>query len=95
MLVVLIEVLLPTEVVTVDYLQNSVGAVLVESAPGLLDNAGGFAFMTHDEAECILRGACPVLNKFDVLDVAGAAAGAELVADYIRQDAATKPAGVA
>jgi hypothetical protein len=78
-----------------DFLENSVGAVLVDSVPGVLDNAGGFAFITHDDAEFIIRGACPVLNKFDVIDIAGAAAGAELVADYIRQDSATKPAGVA
>jgi hypothetical protein len=78
-----------------DYLETTVGSVLVDSVPGLEDHAGDFAFMTHDDDECILRGGCPILHDFDVIQPAPSIAGTETVADYIRQDNERKPAGVA
>ena len=77
-----------------EYLDNAVGVVTVDSVPGLRDHAGDWDFMTHDDGECILRGGCPVLNYFDVVD-AQSYAGAEIVADYVKTDMSTRPAGVA
>jgi hypothetical protein len=78
-----------------DYIENSVGSVLVDSVPGLEDRAGGTDFLTYDDAECVIRGACPILHDFDVLDPQSGIPGTETVADYIRQDHARKSAGVA
>ncbi len=78
-----------------DYVSNSVGVVTVDSVPGLRDNAGGYAFMTHDDGECILTGGCPSLNYFDVVAPRGGIVGNELVADYVKDDNSTVGAGVA
>jgi hypothetical protein len=78
-----------------DYVENSVGSVLVDSVPGLEDHAGDYSFMTHADDECILRGACPTLNHFDVVQPTAGIVGVETAVDYVRQDNERKPAGVA
>jgi len=84
-----------TDWLAVEYLENSVGPVLVDSLPGLQDFAGGFDFMTYDDRQCILRGACPELLYFDVIQPNPGVDGAELVAEYVKADLTTRPAGVA
>jgi len=79
----------------IDYIQDSVGDVTVDSLPIVKDSPGGYDFMTNDDGECILRGGCPTLNYFDVIDIFGAATGAELVALYEKTDNSELPAGVA
>jgi hypothetical protein len=78
-----------------EYLSDGVGSVLVDSVPGLRDHAGGSDFMTHDDGECILRGACPIIGYFDVVDARPGVAGNEVAVDYVKADASTSPAGVA
>ena len=78
-----------------NYLSNSVGQVTVDSLPGLRERAGGWTFMDHDDGQCIVRGGCPVLNYFDVLEPYAGIPGTEVVADYIKNDSSTLPAGVA
>jgi hypothetical protein len=78
-----------------DYVENAVGVVIVDSVPGLEDHAGDSAFLTHGDGECILRGACPTLNYFDVVRPKSSVVGAETVADYIRHDGTRRQAGVA
>ena len=51
--------------------------------------------MTHDDGECIIRGGCPYLHEFDVTEPYPGITGAETVADYVKQDASTRAAGVA
>ena len=77
------------------YLDNSVGSVVVDSVPGLEDHAGDYDFMTHDDGQCIVRGGCPFLHNFDVLEPYAGIGGNETVADYVKQDAERRPAGVA
>ena len=77
------------------YLDNSVGIITVDSLPTVGDNSGGYDFMTHDDGECMLRGSCPVLSYFDVIEPRSGVTGNELVADYIRLDSSSRPAGVA
>jgi len=77
------------------YLDNTVGSVVVDSVPGLRDHAGGYDFMTHADGECIVRGACPYLHSFDVAEPYPGISGNETVADYVKQDTDTRPAGVA
>jgi hypothetical protein len=67
----------------------------VDSLPGLRDFAGGFDFMTHDDRECVLRGGCPGLPDFDVIRPYPGVYGAELLAEYVKADLTTRPAGVA
>ena len=79
-----------------DYVSDGVGVVTVDSVPTLQDHAGGHDFMTYDDGKCIVRGGCPVLNHFDVVDIApGSEANAQIVADYVKLDASELPAGVA
>ncbi|MFH1689557.1 MAG: FlgD immunoglobulin-like domain containing protein [Candidatus Eisenbacteria bacterium] len=78
-----------------EYLDDAVGEVEVDSVPGLRDFAGGFDFMTHDDQECVLRGGCPELALFDVIQPRPGVAGAELVAEYVKADMTMLPAGVA
>jgi hypothetical protein len=83
-----------------DWVQDAVGPVNVDSVPGLIDNAGGWDFMTTDavmgtDGEAILEAGCPILHAFDVVDAMAGSAG-EVVADYIKADCSTQlPAGVA
>ena len=78
-----------------EYLGNSVGSVTVDSVPGLRERAGGWAFMDHDDGEAILRGACPDLHYFDRVQPYAGIPGTEVVADYVKLDTNTEPAGVA
>jgi len=75
----------------VQYCEWSVGDTL----PGLRDVAGGFDFMTFDDAECVLRGGCPEFALFDGIQPHYLATGAEVVAEYVKDDMSTRPAGVA
>ncbi len=77
------------------YLEDKVGAVTVDSVPGLEDHGGGHAFLTEGDGECILRGACPRLHYFDVVEPRSGVGGNETVADYVRTDGLRRPAGVA
>jgi hypothetical protein len=77
------------------YQANAVGSVVVDSLPGVRDHAGDYDFMTHGDGECILTGGCPSINYFDVVDRRSGVAGNEIVADYVKADASTRPAGVA
>jgi hypothetical protein len=78
-----------------EYLDGAVGDATVDSVPGLRDFAGGFDFMTYDDRECVLRGGCPELCDFDVIQPYPGVDGAELVAEYVKADMTTRPAGVA
>jgi hypothetical protein len=51
--------------------------------------------MTFDDRECVLRGGCPELAYFDVVQPHAGTPGAELVAEYVKADLTTRPAGVA
>jgi hypothetical protein len=78
-----------------EYLDDAVGDATVDSVPGLRDFAGGFDFMTYDDRECVLRGGCPELGDFDVIQPYPGVDGAELIAEYVKTDLTTRPAGVA
>ena len=78
-----------------EYLASTVGDVTVDSLLGLRDYAGGFDFMTYDDRACLLRGGCPGLEQFDVIQPYPGVDGAELVAEYVKGDLTTLPAGVA
>jgi hypothetical protein len=78
-----------------EYLDNQVGSVLVDSVPGLRDHVGGYDFMTYEDGACLLTGGCPILNYFDVVGPRSGVVGNETVADYVKQDSSTRPAGVA
>ncbi len=78
-----------------EFIGDTVGEVEVDSLPGLRDAAGGFDFMTCDDRRCMLRGGCPELAFFDVVQPKPGVAGAELVAEYVKADLTTLPAGVA
>jgi hypothetical protein len=78
-----------------EYLDNAVGVVTVDSVPGLIDQSGGYDFMTEGDQEAILRGACPVLMYFDVVNARSGIPGNEVVALYQKQDGQERPAGVA
>jgi len=84
-----------TDWLATEYLDNAVGEATVDSVPGLRDFAGGFDFMTHDDRECVLRGGCPELGYFDVIQPYPGVLGAELIAEYVKADMTTRPAGVA
>ncbi|MCK4511555.1 T9SS type A sorting domain-containing protein, partial [bacterium] len=84
-----------TQWLAVEYLGDAVGEATVDSVPGLRDFAGGFDFMTYDDCECVLRGGCPWLPSFDVIQPYPGIPGAELVAEYVRIDLTALPAGVA
>jgi len=78
-----------------EYLDDAVGDATVDSVPGLRDFAGGFDFMTYDDRECVLRGGCPELGDFDVIQPYPGILSAELIAEYVKADMTTRPAGVA
>jgi hypothetical protein len=78
-----------------EYIDNAVGVVTVDSVPGIVDQAGGYDFMTEGDREAILRGACPVLMYFDVVNARSGIPGNEVVAKYRKQDSTERPAGVA
>jgi len=78
-----------------EYVANKVGIVTVDSVPGLRETAGGWTFMDHDDGQCLVRGGCPVLNYFDIVQPYAGIPGTEVVADYVKVDTSTEPAGVA
>jgi hypothetical protein len=77
------------------YISDAVGVVTVDSVPGLEDHAGDHNFMTYGDGSCIVRGGCPVLCYFDVVNARSGIVGNEVVADYVKQDSERVPAGVA
>ncbi len=83
-----------TQWLAVDYVQDAVGDFMVDSLPTLRDHAGGTTFMNHDDGACILTGGCPILMEFDVIQPYPGS-DAEIVAEYVKQDASELPAGVA
>ncbi len=83
-----------TEWLAVEYIQNGVGDVLVDSMPTLREHAGGTTFMDADDGACVLAGGCPTLMYFDVLEPYPGS-NAEIVVDYVKQDASELSAGVA
>ena len=84
-----------TDWLAAEYLSDSVGEVTVDSLPVLQDADGSFDFMTFDDRRCVLRGGCPELGYFDVVQPYPGAAGTECVAEYVRTDMTVLPAGVA
>ncbi len=76
-----------------EYLENAVGAVTVDSVPGIVEAPGGSNFIGGGEG--IVRGACPTLNYFDVVQPTAGIPGAELALEYIKMDGTHRPAGVA
>ncbi len=84
-----------TDWLATEYLGDAVGDATVDSVPGLRDLPGGFDFMTNDDGKCVLRGGCPELGYFDVIQPYPGVFGAELVAEYVKADMTTRPAGVA
>jgi len=77
------------------YHANAVGSVVVDSVPTIRDFPGGHTFMDHDDGACLLTGACPSINYFDIVGPRAGVVGNETVAEYVRQDMSTDPAGVA
>ncbi len=78
-----------------NYLDDSVGSITVDSLPRLRDATGGYDFMTHDDGECIVRGACPIIHYFDVVEPSAGLPGTEAALEYVKQDNSTRGAGVA
>ena len=84
-----------TEWLASEYLGND-AATYMDTMPVLRDAGGGFNFMTFDDRECHLWDAlCIGPHYFDVVQPDSAAAGAELVAEYVTADMAVWPSGVA
>jgi hypothetical protein len=77
------------------YVRNSVGSVTVDSLPTASDHAGGNEFMTNGDGQSMLRGSCPVLGYFDVVEARSGLTGNEVAVDYIKADSSTDAAGVA
>ncbi len=84
-----------SEWLTVEYIQDAIGVVDVDSLPVLKDSPGGHRFMNNDDRACVLRGWCPEVEYFDVIGIEGAAEGAEVAVLYEKTDATELPAGVA
>jgi len=78
-----------------EYVDDAIGEAGVDSLPGLRNFAGDFDFMTYGDGVCVLRGGCPELGDFDVIQPYPGVGGAELVAEYVKADLTTRPAGVA
>ncbi|MCK4408908.1 MAG: hypothetical protein KAW67_02415, partial [Candidatus Eisenbacteria sp.] len=78
-----------------EYVSDGVGEVNVDSLPILRNYPAGFDFMTYDDNSCILRGGCPSLGYFDVIQPSRAGAGVEIAVEYVRSDMTSLPAGVA
>ena len=78
-----------------EYVSDGVGEVNVDSLPVLRNYPAGFGFMTYDDRSCILRGGCPSLGYFDVIQPSRAGVGIETAVEYVRSDMTSLPAGVA
>jgi hypothetical protein len=77
------------------YIGNSVGVVTVDSVPGIKD--GGDAthtFMNHDDGVAVLRGSCPQLHYYDVVDPASGIPGNGVALLYEKNDSSEVGAGV-
>jgi len=81
-----------TQWLAVDFVDDDVGMVTVDSMPTVRDVTGGWTFMTSG-AE--LAGGCPELSHFDVIQPTAGTAGSEIAIEYLKQDSSTRPAGVA
>jgi len=84
-----------TQWLAIDYVQDSVGEVTVDSMPTVQDVSGAHTFMDHEDGACLVRGACPILHYFDVLAPYPGTGGTEIVTEYLKLDSTTLPAGVA
>ena len=78
-----------------EYVSDAVGEVTTDSLPVLRNYPAGFDFMTFDDNSCILRGGCPSLGYFDVIQPSRTGAGIETAVEYVRSDMTSLPAGVA
>ncbi len=78
-----------------DYIADAIGVVTTDSVPGIKDAPGGLTFMTHDDGEAILRGACPQLHYYDVIEPDGGIPGVEAALLYEAIDSTTYGAGTA
>jgi hypothetical protein len=72
-----------------------VGVASGDTLPGLAEAASGFDFLTFDDGRCVMRGGCPEIAYFDVLEPDPDVPAAELVAQYVKGDATRPGAGVA
>jgi len=76
-----------------EYVADAVGVVTVDSVLGIKDVPGGSTFMDHDDGQGILRGACPQLHYYDVVDPDGGIPGVEAALQYEALDSSTYGAG--
>ncbi len=84
-----------TQWLAVEYVQDGVGEVTVDSMPTVQDVAGNHTFMDHADGACLVRGACPIIHHFDVLAPFPGTSGTEVTTEYLKLDSSTLPAGVA
>jgi len=78
-----------------DYIANAVGVVTTDSVPGIKDVPGGLTFMSHDYGQAIMRGACPQLHYYDIIDPDGGIPGVEAALQYEDMVGSTFGAGTA
>ncbi len=78
-----------------DYIADGIGVVTTDSVPGIKDVPGGLTFMSHDDGEAILRGACPQLHYYDIIEPDGGIPGVEAALQYEDMDGTTHGAGTA
>jgi hypothetical protein len=76
-----------------DYVADAVGIVTTDSVPSVKEVAGGPVFMSHDDGEAILRGGCPQLHYYDVVDPDAGIPGAGAALQYENTVGATFGAG--
>ena len=84
-----------TQWLAVNYVAGEVGDVIVDSIPILREVAGGNTFMNYDDGACIVRGGCPNVNMFDIIEPYAGIPGAETAVEYVKADMTPVPAGVA
>ena len=90
-----------TQWLAANYVQDEVGTVTVDSIPIVREFAGGNTFMDYNAGdgspvgECIVRGGCPNVNKFDVIEPYAGMPGNEVAVEYVKLDMTPLPAGVA
>ncbi|MCK4510881.1 T9SS type A sorting domain-containing protein, partial [bacterium] len=78
-----------------EYVRNAVGSVTVDSVPSIKEVPGGWTFMDHADGEAILRGACPQLHYYDVVNHNSGIGGSETVLRYEDMGGAFHGAGCA
>jgi hypothetical protein len=84
-----------TQWLATNYVADEVGVVTVDSIPILREVTGGYTFMDYDDGACIVRGGCPNVNKFDIIEPYAGTVGAETAVEYVKADMTPVPAGVA